>query len=737
MSEDMSPAFLVTLNQYNRSSGDGGATKNKTSPMKAKKLLLLSALLAPLFTLTAHADDPVEVDGIMYNLVPKGKIATVTQNTNNGYSGPINIPGSITYGGTTYSVVGIEDNAFSSSYVTSVVIPNTVTTIGQYAFYRCGSLTSVTIPESVTKIGELAFYNCSSLTSVIIPESVTIIPYHCFQNCISLTSVTIPNSVTSIGSWAFYDCSNLTSVTIPASVTDIDWGAFSGCSSLTSVTIPASVTSIPNSCFYHCSSLTSVTIPESVTSIGNSAFAGCSSLTSVTIPASVTSIGNSAFVDCSNLTSVTIPASVTSIGESAFYDCSNLTSVTIPESVTTIGDYAFSGCSSLAAVTIPVSVTSIGEGAFYYCSSLTSVTIPESVTSIPDLCFYYCSSLTSVTIPESVTSIGNGCFSGCISLTSVTIPASVTSIGQNTFSGCSSLTSVTIPESITNIASWAFYGCSSLTSVTIPESVTYIGVEAFRNCGNLISVLSLVKNPFSFDENAFSDISDKCVLTVPVGKVETYIANGWTTDVFEGGVVEASFVVVSIGEQGAATFCSSVALDFSGTEDVKAYIVSAYNPSTGTVTLTRITDVPAGTGIVVLGEAGTYAIPLGTGETVVSNLLVGTTEAKTLNKTEDANSNFILSDGENGVGFYAVTDGSTLDAGKAYLSLPTSALPTNARSIGLRFGDGTTNVRSMENGAWTMDNEADAWFGIDGRRLDAQPTTRGLYIVNGKKVIVK
>lgn len=115
---------------------------------------------------------------------------------------------------------------------------------------------------------------------------------------------------------------------------------------------------------------------------------------------------------------------------------------------------------------------------------------------------------------------------------------------------------------------------------------------------------------------------------------------------------------VAIGAEGAATFCSSEALDFSGTDDVKAYIVSAFNPSTGTVTLTRITDVPAGTGIVVLGDEGTYDIPLGAGETYVMNMLVGTLAAKTLSKTEGANTNFILADGENGLGFYAVANGS-------------------------------------------------------------------------------
>ena len=222
----------------------------------------------------------------------------------------------------------------------------------------------------VTKIGD-AFKDCSSLTSITIPNSVTSIGYAAFCRCSSLTSITIPNSVTSIGSGAFADCSSLTSITIPNSVTSIGQSAFKECSSLTSITIPNSVTSIGDYAFWHCFSLTSVTIPNSVTSIGKSAFNDCSSLTSITIPNSVTSIGDEAFKGCNALTSITIPNSVTSIGSYAFYYCSSLTSVKIPNSVTSIGHYAFAYCSSLTSITIGNSVTSIGDWAFYECESLT------------------------------------------------------------------------------------------------------------------------------------------------------------------------------------------------------------------------------------------------------------------------------------------------------------------------------------------------------------------------------
>ena len=235
-----------------------------------------------------------------------------------------------------------------------IVIPDTlggypVTSIGERAFCDCYSLESVTIPNSVTSIGSYAFSNCD-LTSVVIPDSVTSIGDWAFYHCGNLTSVIIGDSVTSIGNCAFFDCSGLTSVIIGDSVTSIGYSAFSYCYDLTSVVIPDSVTSIGNGAFSDCYSLTSVTIGNGVTSIGYGAFGSCYDLTSIEIPDSVTSIGDSAFEGCSSLTSVTIGNGVTSIGDSAFWDCSSLTSVTIPDSVTSIGDRAFEGCSELKDV---------------------------------------------------------------------------------------------------------------------------------------------------------------------------------------------------------------------------------------------------------------------------------------------------------------------------------------------------------------------------------------------------
>lgn len=248
--------------------------------------------------------------------------------------------------------------AFAWTAVSNVIIPDSVTTIGEYAFSGCFALKTITIPNSVTTIGNSAF------------------------SYSTLASVTIPNSVTTIGECAFNNCKSLTSVTIPNSVTTIEDGAFASCESLTSVTIPNSVTTIDHSAFFNCSSLKSITIPNGVTYIGPKAFEGCTSLTSVKIPNSVTYIGSNAFEDCTSLKSVKIPNGVKEIGVSVFRRCTSLTSVTIPKSVTTIERFAFEHCESLTSITIPNSVTAIGAGAFKFCTSLKSITLSDNITSV-------------------------------------------------------------------------------------------------------------------------------------------------------------------------------------------------------------------------------------------------------------------------------------------------------------------------------------------------------------------
>ena len=245
---------------------------------------------------------------------------------------------------------------------------------------------AVTIPTSVNalpvvKVGNeyppVFGWGNSSVTLIIIPDSVTSIGDRAFQGCTGITSISIPNSVTSIGTGAFGGCTSLTSINIPNSVTNIGDIQFWGCTSLTSINIPNSVTSIGSGLFEGCTSLTGIVIPNSVTSMEGGIFRGCTRLNSITIPNSVTSIEASAFEGCTSLTSINIPNNVIGIASNAFRNCAGLQSVTLPTSLTTIEYNAFEGCTSLTSIIIPNGVGTIGNNAFLNCTSLTSITMPD------------------------------------------------------------------------------------------------------------------------------------------------------------------------------------------------------------------------------------------------------------------------------------------------------------------------------------------------------------------------
>lgn len=410
---------------------------------------------------------------------------------------------------------------------TELTLPGDIKEIKDYAFSNNANITKVIIPDSVGTIGESAFYNCTGLREVTIGANVKTIGQLAFGYCSALTSITIPDSVTSIGASAFSGCKNLKEVTISKNVSTIGNNAFKNCTSLTEVTIPDKVNTINEYTFYDCTSLKSVTIGAEVTEIKEGAFLNCNKLAIVEGGSKVTTIGSKAFSHCYGLTSFAMP-SVTSIGEQAFYNCWGLISVTIPNGTTTIGNKAFEGCYKLieicnkSSLMLTIGNTDNGYVACYakniytdaegqsklstdkdgfvtysdgadkllvgFTGTATEIVIPEGITEIYKYAFYS-SSITSVTIDGNVKAICEYAFRACRSLVSVTMGESVESIGNDAFNGCSALPNITIGASVTSIGSYAFHNCTALSQVTISASVTSIGKYAFQYCQSLNSVI--------------------------------------------------------------------------------------------------------------------------------------------------------------------------------------------------------------------------------------------------------
>ena len=672
--------------------------------------------------------------------------------------------------------------------ITSIVIDQGVASIGEFAFANFNNLSSITMASSVTSIGVGAFAGCSNLASVTIPSYVTSIGEFAFAECSNLTAISIPYGVSSIGVQAFHECSNLASVTIPASVTTIGVGAFNN-TALTSIEIPASVTSIGEGAFNN-TALTSIEIPASVTSIGPSAFEGCSALATVTVYAPSCTLGFNAFLDCNNLANIyvfsnkvddykaawsayeskikgmvggycgttdhkedvvwrydngtltisgtgemtsstpneqpwsnyandietiVIGNGVTSIGMSAFFGYTALTSVTFaPESqLKSIDDYAFYDCSGLTSIEFPASVTSIGPRAFEGCSVLTSIEIPASVTSISAGAFYNCTGLSSVTFApgSKLESIGdvafalNGISNG--NLTSIVIPASVTSIGVSAFMFRTELTSVTFAsgsklESMREMA----FALTGLTSVEIPASVTSIGTSAFNSCSNLASV-KLNSNP-TIGENAFYGIKEGATVTMNLAAAEVGGAH-WTTFYNNYGNFQA--------DENTEVYKGAV----SGSELVLTAI-SDKIVNAGNAVILKSTDNPVMT-LTATNSSDTQANDL-------KGLSVRTL-ASDVKTNYSANTIYVMGNKSNKFGFHKYT-GAYMPANKAFLALGSGS------SAPLRMviddDEETTGIASMADG---IDDMSDVWYTLDGRKLNGKPTAKGLYIVNGKKVMIK
>lgn len=408
-----------------------------------------------------------------------------------GYKGGasvLNIPETID--GETVTEIG-ERAFWNNTNIRIVNMPDTVTSIGSEAFRGCSSLRAVTFSENLTEIGSWAFQDCASLTRADLPEGLTRLGGTAFGSCESLTYAYIPSTLKeAIG--VFLGCGRLDSIKFGPGIAAIPGVLFQNCPGLTHIEIPDTVSSIGGSAFRNCGGLRSVRLGESLTEIGSDAFSGCSGITRIEIPDTVVSIGDGAFLGCSGLASVTFGESVTKIGGWAFQDCAALTSADLPEGLTELGGWAFRNCAKLNHAYIPSTLES-GFVAFSGCSSLDDIEFGPGIAAIPENLFQECTGLTHIEIPDTVTAYGadaylNGVFQNCANLAAATLSKNALNISPGMFSGCTSLKTVNLPDGVTEIKPFTFQNCAALESLDfLPASVTSIGSDAFRGCASLTS----------------------------------------------------------------------------------------------------------------------------------------------------------------------------------------------------------------------------------------------------------
>ena len=681
---------------------------------------MTTLILSVFFSISASAYH-VKVDGIYYDIFETSAIVT---SGDNKYSGDIVIPESITYNASKYPVTSIGDNAFyDCSGLTSVTIPNSVTSIGYKAFFKCSALTgTITLNAAITNIGEYAFCSCnneglslsiSNLTDATIGESA-------FSYCVGLKS--IAGTAKSIGKYAFRECSNLTSI---GNLLD-------------------NVTDIPFQAFYKCSALTgTITLNAAITNIGEYAFRECNN--------------NELSLSISNLTDATI-------GSSAFYYCVGLK--LIAGTAKSIGDGAFGYCSNLTSIgNLLDNITDIPNNAFYNCSALTgNITLTAAITNIGDYAFNNCNntdlSLRFTNLTNAT--IGKWAFRSCTSLKS--IGGTAVSIGEEAFNGCSNLASIGhLLDNVTAIPNYAFSYCSALPgNITLNAAITNIGEYAFTY-SSISNIYSLAATPPTLGDKALG-YSVRAVKVPSSAVIQYQYQTSWRSysNLISAGDPTS---VTTAANSGSTTHWATFSNTYLNSElSVEAgKTLTLYNATVadGKLTLTERTgsSVAKGEAVLVKTDAETVSVtPLPTTYLAKAkdNDLLATPEYATILHSQDGCKYYRLTynnvTDKTGLGFYlgvATVNGTTYKDGsyvnaspyKAYLKVTVEAATepsAAAHARGFAFpGDGeTTGIECITvTDEGTGNNWVEGIYDLQGRKV-SKPT-KGVYINNGKKVIIK
>ena len=739
------------------------ADSQPTDAQRKANLFVYNGMLFSIqkFVSTTSQDNAVEFCGwtTLTDLsAPDKKDAALTDAQYNAVRkvGEITIPETVTavvtyngvpQGSATYKVTMLRANLFRAaetnvtSQITKITIPKTVEHIESRCFDQCENMTEFVIEGATDGTSQLkeidshAFLNCKKLASITLPNSVTYLGDDVptsreggvFEGCESFTSFTFPSSYASnnLPSFTFKNCTNLATINWNGyNPKRLNNSTFYGCDKITWSQIPQSVEELGDNCFYHCDALTSVDLSR-IKKMDTGVF-WWTPLTSVEWPAAVTEIPANTFWSCRQLTTIKgIPGqpgawdNITKIGANAFNECFALTTIKLPAELKTIDTQAFRTCINLATVDYGTKVETIGDGAFWSTGALKKFFFKGSVKTLGANAFRE-SGLTCVHLKGDMT-IGKEAFMKCASLKYVEFPA--TSLAT---------------QPLTYVAEGMFAGCTSLPFITLPTTVTEIKTKAFDGCSSLKYVNILAASPATLGANAFPTTAG---VYVKPSKLSAYQANAaWN-----------AYSPKDTYEQTLATKYASFDHDFpvsfvakNGHEALEAYV----GPSTYRVTqptkvqkilkMIKVTSTTANEGVLLKGEAGrtyTYQIAETDPGLYTGNRVIGVREDTTLVQTEsDGKSNWVL---QPDYKLHLVSNG-TIKSGRAYVHETNDGDTSfGAKGIYLSFAlneeNNTTGIDKVEN---KKDDEENVYYTLSGVRV-INPTEKGVYIKNGKKVIIR
>lgn len=421
------------------------------------------------------------------------------------------------------SIILIEHYAFKDcTALESVILPESLQSLGKYAFENCSSLKIIAIPRKITEIESSTFKNCTSLERVTLIKPIQL-GDSCFSGCTSLKTIESSQKISSIKPGAFRDCVSLEEILLSSKLIELGDNVFSGCHSLKSMDLShCAIKSLPVRTFFDCTSLKRVILPERMTKIEDKAFGGCKELDGLIIPEALTEIGPRAFSDCEKIESLVFPASLQKIGSSAFENCKELKELRFLAPVHRIGPFAFRGCLNLSFSNIigmlkpeakelcGFEFSSISEREFNFLKTyadLNDLILPDTVVRVGNSAFGSLTTLVNISLPPSVQEIGEKAFWACKNLETVHCEDDkIISLGASAFYHCQSLKRINGRLNLTEINDYTFYHCSSLERLSISNRVSSIGIKAFSGCSNLRKIHSGRRNiPNYIGTGAFED----------------------------------------------------------------------------------------------------------------------------------------------------------------------------------------------------------------------------------------